>query len=70
MDSSKGSGIVVRDYLGNYVFATCNYLENIHSPSLSEACAILDALRLASSQGYQQVVIETDSKLLYQAILK
>jgi ribonuclease HI len=54
-------GAVLRDYKGNFIAASSNYLPHVGSVLMAEACAMKEGLRLARERGCNNIVAESDS---------
>jgi ribonuclease HI len=54
-------GAVLRDYKGNFIAASSNYLPHVSLVSMAEAYATKEGLRLACERGCNNIVAESDS---------
>jgi ribonuclease HI len=60
-DMSGVVGAVIRDAHGNFVIASSKFLQNVSSPAMVEAQAMLQGLELANSIGCNALEAESDS---------
>jgi ribonuclease HI len=60
-DMSGAVGAVIRDAHGNFVIASSKFLQNVSSPAMAEAQAMLHGLELANSIGCNALEAESDS---------
>ncbi|KAM6567737.1 hypothetical protein CsatA_026865 [Cannabis sativa] len=67
-ENAYGSGIVVRDDGGRLIEAFATYVTGDVQPELAEIMGIKEALSWVKRKGIQDVVIESDSLLLIQAL--
>lgn len=65
----SGSGGIFRDFLGNWVLG---YARNVglSSPLAAEIWAIRDGLVLAIQRGFQNLIVESDSRIAVLLLLK
>ncbi|KAB2623485.1 hypothetical protein D8674_038349 [Pyrus ussuriensis x Pyrus communis] len=62
------AGAVLRDSIGNFLAGLSKSLPHVHSPLFTEALAVRKSLALASSRGFQNIVLESDSLQITQAL--
>jgi ribonuclease HI len=63
-----GWGWCVRDSNGRFVAAGTNNCKHVLTIAEGEAMAILEAMRVATSKGWANIVFESDSKVVVEAI--
>lgn len=73
--TSKGNpgkssyGFCIRDYLGNLIYAESNYI-GISTNMVAETKAAMEALKYCLNQGWDCIILETDSLTLVHIINK
>ncbi|CAL8169059.1 unnamed protein product [Prunus armeniaca] len=68
MNSHASTGFVIRDYEGHVLVAASNNIGE-NSINVAECLALQDGLAAALDRGWDQIVIEGDSKLVVDSIL-
>ena len=63
-------GAVARDFMGQLWFCAATKMNGIQSPIQAELLAILYGLKLARENGFQLILVETDSSLAASEITK
>lgn len=63
-----GVGAVIRDSDGNFVAGLAMAFDHVSSPLFAKALAVREGLALVSSRGFQNVLVESDSLQITQAL--
>jgi hypothetical protein len=63
---SMGSGVVIRDHMGNCVAARCDSFPNVQVPELAEALAIRCALVFAREENMDNICVASDCLSMVQ----
>jgi ribonuclease HI len=66
-ERAGGTVVVLRDYMGNFIAASCKYLPHVASSEMAEAIAMKGGLGLANSIGCNVVLAESDAMEVIQA---
>jgi hypothetical protein len=59
--------VVLRDYQGIFLAASCKFLPHVPSASMAEAVAMREGLALANTTGSSWVLAESDSMEVIQS---
>jgi ribonuclease HI len=69
-DSRRGApGAIIRESRGNFVVASCDYIDSAIDATTMEASALLSGLQLAEHFGVNYLVVESDSLEVVQVVL-
>jgi ribonuclease HI len=64
---SGAVGAVIRDYQGHYITASYKFLPHVASAATVEAMAMKEGLMMASSRGFDAIIVEADSTKTIEA---
>jgi len=67
-NSTVGYGIYFRDHLGQLLIGKSDFLHSFATVLEAEAIALLESLKMATTNGMHAVLFETDSKTLVEII--